>query len=210
MSTITRTQAEVLAYAFRFFNDRLFGGTLPDAMVVLHRKNGARGYHRSDAYVARSEDADKPFVNEIALNPEAFDDRTDRQIFSTLVHEMCHLWEHAFGKDYNKGSHTKEWAHKMEMIGLIPSSTGEPGGKQTGRNVSHYIQIGGPFDTACTELLRYVHFQYESTAPIKKAPKQTIKRVKMACPFCVDVEVRATPGTKVRCGNCDELLEEVA
>jgi predicted SprT family Zn-dependent metalloprotease len=93
-------------------------------------------------------------------------DRTDRQIFSTLVHEMCHLWQSAHGKDYKKGAHNKEWARKMEAIGLIPSATGEPGGKQTGRNVTHYIEIGGPFDVACDELLLYVHFQYESQPPI--------------------------------------------
>ena len=210
MSMVTRTQAETLAYAYRFFNDRLFRGALPDAMVVLHRKNNARGYFKADAFSARSQDADVPFVHEIALNPDAFGDRSDRQIFSTLVHEMCHLWQEAHGKENNKGGpHNKEWVRRMESVGLIPSATGEPGGKQTGRNMTHYIEIGGAFDVACDELLRYVHFQYESQPKAPKAPKQTVLRVKYACPFCPDVEVRAVEGTKVRCGNCDEMLEMV-
>ena len=76
--------------------------------------------------------------------------------------------------------------------------------------MSHYIAIGGPFDLACDELLRYVHFQYESVPPGPKPKREHIKRVKLICPACPDVEVRALPGTPVRCGLCDELLEEAA
>ena len=41
----------------------------------------------------------------------------------------------------------------MERIGLIPSDTGQPGGKRVGESMSHYIEDGGPFDKACKELL---------------------------------------------------------
>ena len=34
----------------------------------------------------------------------------------------------------------------MGAIGLIPSDTGAPGGKQTGQKVSHYIAGGGRFE----------------------------------------------------------------
>ena len=37
----------------------------------------------------------------------------------------------------------------MGEIGLIPSSTGAPGGKPTGEAVSHYIQPGGRFQLVC-------------------------------------------------------------
>jgi hypothetical protein len=36
----------------------------------------------------------------------------------------------------------------MERVGLMPSSTGEPGGKRTGQKVSHYILADGPFARA--------------------------------------------------------------
>jgi predicted SprT family Zn-dependent metalloprotease len=209
MSAITTSQAGILSFAFDFFNARLFGGALPDALIVLHRHNEARGYHQHGAYRARVEDAAAPFVNEIALNPATFAGRSDRQIFSTLVHEMVHLWQAAYGGDYKQGQHNREWAAKMESIGLVPSHTGEPGGRRTGRRVSHYIALGGPFDLACADLLRYVHFQYEAVPAPAKARKETVKRVKLACPLGHDVEVRAVPGTRVRCGECDELLEEV-
>jgi hypothetical protein len=51
-------------------------------------------------------------------------------VLSTLVHEQAHLWQHHFGKPGRGRYHNREWAAKMVEIGLIPSATGEPGGKQ--------------------------------------------------------------------------------
>jgi hypothetical protein len=47
-----------------------------------------------------------------------------------------HVWQHAHGKPTRNGYHNKEWAAKMDNLGLVPSSTG---GKRTGQSVSHYI-----------------------------------------------------------------------
>ncbi|HIE17406.1 MAG TPA: hypothetical protein EYP71_04350, partial [Dehalococcoidia bacterium] len=86
-------------------------------------------------------------VDEIALNPTHFKERTMAQTLSTLVHEMCHLWQHHFGKPPRGNYHNKQWATKMLSCGLIPSDTGREGGKQTGQNMTHYIEDGGVFDT---------------------------------------------------------------
>ena len=40
----------------------------------------------------------------------------------------------------------------MKEIGLQPSTTGEPGGKETGQSVTHYILPGGPYATAYAKL----------------------------------------------------------
>jgi hypothetical protein len=40
----------------------------------------------------------------------------------------------------------------MLAVGLIPSDTGKPGGKQTGQRMTHYIEPEGQFDRACREL----------------------------------------------------------
>ena len=40
----------------------------------------------------------------------------------------------------------------MKEIGLQPSSTGEPGGKETGQTVSHYIIPGGRYAKAYAKL----------------------------------------------------------
>jgi hypothetical protein len=66
---------------------------------------------------------------------------------------MAHVWQHAHGKPTRNGYHNKEWAAKMDSLGLVPSSTGAPGGKRTGQSVSHYIAAGGPFAVACAELI---------------------------------------------------------
>ena len=41
----------------------------------------------------------------------------------------------------------------MEGIGLMPSSTGKPGGKRTGDHVADYAIEDGPFLKACADLL---------------------------------------------------------
>jgi hypothetical protein len=55
------------------------------------------------------------------------------------VHEMVHVWQHAFGKPSAGGYHNKQWAAKMKAVGLQPSSTGYVGGKETGQRVTHYV-----------------------------------------------------------------------
>ncbi len=50
---------------------------------------------------------------------------------STLVHEMCHVWQHHTpAKKCRGGYHDRVWGAKMEEIGLMPSNTGLPGGKK--------------------------------------------------------------------------------
>lgn len=209
MSDVTRNNAAVLSYAYDYFNRVLFGGVLPDALIILHRKNGARGYHQTDTYRARVEGIEQPYVSEIALNPDDFAGRSTKLIMSTLVHEMVHEWQCRFGLDYKPGTHNTEWADKMEQIGLIPTSTGAPGGKRTGKRATHIVEVGGPFDVACTELLHYIDFQYEAQPVMPKPKKETVKRIKVACIEHPDVEARVIPGVTVCCGLCGEPLEEL-
>jgi hypothetical protein len=61
---------------------------------------------------------------------------------------MVHLEQHHFGKASRNGYHNKQWAAWMERIGLMPSNTGEPGGKRTGQRMSHYILPDGAFARA--------------------------------------------------------------
>ena len=42
----------------------------------------------------------------------------------------------------------------MEAVGLVPSSTGEPGGKKSGQSVTHYIEKGGLFEQKTTLLIK--------------------------------------------------------
>src|SRR5437764_10231537 len=66
-------------------------------------------------------------------------------ILSTLVHEMCHVWQQTHGKTPRKGYHDRQWAAEMKAVGLQPSSTDEEGGAETGQSVSHYLLPGGRY-----------------------------------------------------------------
>ena len=121
------------------------------------------GYFLGDRFVC----IDKPedITDEIALNPAGFADRTSMQTMSTLVHEMVHLWQHHFGKTSRAGYHNREWAAKMHEVGLIPTDTGDLGGKETGQKVTHIIEDGGRFQKACDEwLTSHAAFLYHDRA----------------------------------------------
>ena len=131
----TRTYTSLDA-AYDHFNRELFGGQLPPCLITMQRHKGAYGYFSGERFA--SLDNPEEVTDEIALNPAHFASRTPAATLSTLVHEMCHLWQHHFGKPSRSGYHNKEWAAKMREVGLIPIDTGQPGGKDTGQKVTHY------------------------------------------------------------------------
>jgi hypothetical protein len=65
---------------------------------------------------------------------------------------MVHVWQAVFGKPSKGGYHNRQWAEQMKAIGLQPSATGVPGGKETGPQVSHYILADGRFARAYSAL----------------------------------------------------------
>jgi hypothetical protein len=98
----------------------------------------------------------------------------------------------------------------MKAVGLIPSDTGAPGGRAVGQKVSHYIEDGGGFATACAELMSegfnalYVELWAESDAA--KHRKKSASKTKYTCPGC-DVNAWAKPQTALICGDCREEME---
>ncbi|WP_366142237.1 SprT-like domain-containing protein [uncultured Tateyamaria sp.] len=87
------------------------------------------------------------------MNPAYFAILTIENNLSTMAHEMVHLWQFHHGKPSRRGYHNKEWALKMEGIGLIPSDTGRVGGKKVGQSMDHYILENGPFSEVCAKLI---------------------------------------------------------
>lgn len=57
-----------------------------------------------------------------------------------------------FGTPSRRSYHNKEWADKMESLGLMPSSTGLPGGNRVGQKMDDYILKGGPIHMAIQKL----------------------------------------------------------
>ena len=148
MEPTTETYGELQA-AYDVFNAELFGGSLPNSLITLQRERKSYGYFSAERFQKR----DGTKTDEIAMNPLYFAVVPLVEIMQTLSHEMAHLWQHHFGTPGRGRYHNAEWAEKMEAIGLMPSSTGKPGGKKTGDSMADYPIEGGPFLNACKKLL---------------------------------------------------------
>lgn len=145
----TSTAYSELQQAYDLYNQRLFGGNLPDCLITLQRKSRTMGYFASAQFANREGEV----TDEIAINPEYFAVIPLVEILQTLVHEMVHLFQKHFGSPSRKTYHNAEWAAKMEAIGLMASSTGRVGGKKTGQTMSDYVIPGGLFEQVTAELL---------------------------------------------------------
>lgn len=139
-----------LQQAYDFFNVTLFDQMLPDMLITLQRGKNTFGYFAPDRFTGESN------LSELAMNPDYFGGRSLADTLSTLVHEMVHVWQyHTPGvKKCRGGYHDRVWGEKMELVGLMPSNTGMPGGKKTGQQMTHYIIRGGRFQTAVYDLLK--------------------------------------------------------
>lgn len=199
---------EGLSKAFDHFNDRLFDSRLPPVLFTLARKGKAHGYFWAEQFVHRT-DGDR--THEIALNPNTMG-RELEAVLSTLVHEMTHLEQQEYGKPGKNGHHNREWVGFMERVGLIPSNTGEPGGKQTGRQMTHYINPEGPFVEAYRELAEMgFDLPYFTSPPEAKEKKKDTSKVKHECPEC-GFKAWAKLGANLICGDCEVQMigEEIA
>ena len=223
---ITQIEYSSLQAAYDHFNVMLFDDQLPGALITLQRKNGTYGYFSCARFVARGS-AESESADEIALNPDVFAEVDDTEIMQTLVHEMAHQWQFHFGKPSRRSYHNKQWAGKMEAIGLMPSSTGEPGGKKTGQHMADYPIKGGPFEEAWKSLsedgFKVGWESRDTTRPatisisgtmldpespeelvsiqVPPAPPRPISKLKYSCPEC-SINVWGKPGLKLLCGHC--------
>lgn len=197
-----------LTAAYDHFNRELFGGQLPPCLITMQRHKGAYGYFSGERFA--SLDDPREITDEIALNPAHFAGRTTAGTLSTLVHEMVHLWQHHFGDPPRKCYHNKEWAAKMREVGLIPSDTGRPGGKDIGQKMTHYVAEGGPFDKACTAYLATgmapLYHDRAGDEEEKARRKKAASKTKYTCPSC-GLNAWAKPDAHLVCGDCGEDLE---
>lgn len=137
--------------AYRIYNESLFEGKLGEILITFVRKNLVKGYYSFSRFEKCDGEGKK--ISEISINPEYFGCVSDEEILSTLVHEMCHMFHDESGYRCTSGYHSKKWAEMMIERGLIPSSTGKPGGNMTGFLMSHYIVSGGRFDDVTKRII---------------------------------------------------------
>ena len=136
--------------AYDYFNQRLFEDRLPCCLITFQRQKRLMGYVSFQRWYHKDEGK---FSDELAINPEYFANYSLLEIFQTLCHEMVHVWQAHFGKPGRNGYHNEEWARKMIDIGLMPTTTGKPGGSIVGQSVSDYILSDGHFLKVCTEFI---------------------------------------------------------
>lgn len=215
-----------ILFAFEFFNRKLFENRLPGVILTLSRKHNTAGYFVTNSYHSTKlnitkDDAYTPEIlqtylkHELALNPEYFS-RTTEKTYSTLVHEQVHLYQHIEGTASRSGYHNADWANKMEAVGLLPTSTGKPGGKRIGQTMTHLIIPGGAYQNAYNELMENQEYQLQWAAiPYDSENTELIKSLKghISDPEISPTDKEAdtkTPAekkraskTKYRCEICD-------
>jgi hypothetical protein len=99
----------------------------------------------------------------------------------------------------------------MREIGLIPSSTGEPGGQETGQRVSHYIDPAGAIAIAYERCLRTnaPHFYRDRAGDsdaAKTRKRKAASKTNYTCPAC-ELNAWAKPDANLMCGDCGESME---
>lgn len=197
-TAITPIEYGGLQAAFDHFNHTLFEGALPDVFITYQRKAHSFGYFSPDRFSGRIGTFGK---HELALNPDGFINQTDEQVCQTLVHEMVHVWQHAFGKPSKRGYHNKEWATKMKSVGLQPSTTGMVGGKETGQRMMDYIIPGGPFTGVYVRLAATGWKLNLQSAHRPGAKGGTNSKTKFTCSTC-GANAWGKPDTEITCTPC--------
>jgi predicted SprT family Zn-dependent metalloprotease len=215
-AALTPTEAtyQALQTAYDHFNGKLFQNQLPPCLITLSRRDRRTYGHFAPARFREIEGQRR--TDEIAMNPQHFLEQPMAEVLSTLAHEMAHLWQAHFGKPSRSSYHNRQWGGKMKEIGLYPSSTGRPDGKETGQHMSHYTIKDGPFDSTCKRLLSdgFTLAWGELLSQVKKhkdrddddEDEDRTNRVKYTCPQC-SVNAWGKPDLSLICGVCTVQLE---
>lgn len=140
--------------AFDHFNSELFNNTLPQVLFTNQRQQGVMGYFAPNRWTSTK----GKNCHEIAINPLYVGKATLIELMQTLVHEMVHCWQYCYGKPGRAAYHNKEWSNKMISIGLMPSTTGKPGGHMVGQHMADYPVPKGKFIKSCENLLKVKSF----------------------------------------------------
>lgn len=222
----TTQQFSAYELAYEYFNRVLFNHELPPVILNLSRKSKAMGFVAPFRWrSSETKPGEKGQIHELSINPEILCMNLI-EVYSTLVHEQCHIWQFSFGKPSRAGYHNKEWANKMITVGLMPSTTGEPGGKIVGQSMSDYPIEDGVFLKALDKMPEKLKFPFISTEAEKKylqmtsgmtsptaiaqppsSPKKN--KVKYTCPNC-QTNVWGKPELNIICGDCNQSFSPVS
>lgn len=198
---ITSENYKVFEDAYKFFNEKLFDNKLPECLIAFQqRKSNILGSFSSKRYYSRN---GEEIASELTLNPDNFMNRTDEEILSTLVHEMCHVWQIDVEKEKSTKYHDKSWGLVMESLGLIPSNTGKEGGKKTGIQMTQYIDEQGKFIYFAKEFLENNKLKWNRLSSSNCIPKKKRKKnkFKFVCSECGQI-AWGKEDAEIVCGKC--------
>jgi predicted SprT family Zn-dependent metalloprotease len=199
--------------AYDFFNRVLFNNTIPDCLITYQRKANSKGYFADGQFLNAKT---KKIIDELAMNPDFFISGQDKDILSTLVHEMVHAWQRHNGKPGRGRYHNKEWAEKMVSIGLQPRAIGTKDGV-TGDRVTHSIILGGKFDLACEKLIAELKITWmnryaaltleEGEDQEEEIPKKKVQKKKIKYTCACGKNVWGKPKLNILCADCQTVFE---
>lgn len=184
-------------------------------------------YVQPDALYDKKTDTKLQYMG---INPDYLD-RSIGEILSTVCHELCHVYEHAYIHIPRGGYHDKQWAELMTDCGLEPIYN-----NSSKTSVHHKIIPGGVFEkfvegfaekygedyfnivSYSAEVMRRTRKELgieddpdadtpkpdNADKPIKKYNRNKIKYVCRSC----GLKVWGKAGLSVSCNECMETLEE--
>lgn len=210
----TPEQFEAYQRIYDYLNETLFEGQLPGCILNFSRKANTEGFFSPDRW-EKGEDK----THEISINPAILALKKAIEVAATLLHEMAHLWQREFGKPGRGGYHNKEWADKMEVLGLMPSHTGQPGGNRTGDQMSDYIIEGGRFEKSFDVMPVDYLLPWRALESIqgrrrnnggtegRNGTGSNKNKIKYSCSGC-GINVWGKPGLNISCLDCDTIMTE--
>lgn len=98
----------------------------------------------------------------------------------------------------------------MREVGLVPSETGKPHGKETGQRMTHYVEKGGRFENACETYLATKDAVFNQDRPgddeaLRTRKKKVASKTKYTCPAC-GLNAWAKPDAPLVCGHCNQVM----
>lgn len=193
---------EKLESLFSKFNDRLYDGELQKPVITVSPDTTKGAYGWCTAWKAwKALDADTDGYYEINICAEHLN-REFKQVCSTLLHEMVHLWNLQNNvQDTSRGCtyHNKKFKKVAEQHGLI---------------IEHHEKYGWTLTSLNEEAEQFINeigdrkFQLyrDMTTKAKAKPSKQSTR-KYICPVCGTI-IRATKEVNVICGDCGVSFEE--
>jgi predicted RNA-binding Zn-ribbon protein involved in translation (DUF1610 family) len=141
-------------------------------------------------------------IDGLAINPLCLRSDDLVKTLSLLVHMMCIVWYFHSEPNIRLSSYCgKKLGAQMKRVGLMPSTTGAPGGEETGKKMSHYIIEGGRFDEACKRFIKDGFKISWSWIEVDEEPDDEWRRSKYVCKVC-DTNLLGKPGLRFTCDEC--------